>query len=575
VGTPTTTTPTTPTSTFLSGVCGNFDNNPTQSAPVATTGTEWDAMKTAGAKMVRVDASWGEIESATPTSSPTSPYNWTRLDNLMSLATGNSRGMNLLIILDYSHPVFSAHGYEPPIAGTAKTHWDGFVQAIVARYPHAWFEVWNEPDIYGQDASLNWKGFWYPLNEPPSGTNPNPPTRQDPAYPNDPTKTLPVGPKPSEYVDLLVDTAAQIRTVGAFDGKILMGGIAYPSPRNYPPYPYQPVPVNGWIDAVLNDSRNPASLVDALNIHTYTNRGESALVAEQARTFKAVLAAHSLSTKPWYVTETGMIDAYPATNVLGGWLVPYYSNPAYTSGSTNLVPASGEVGGTGWTTNGDQRIQGAANAAAVPTYASTGSDGKPSDFASDPTVLAKRIVPNPAYASIPQGVVSRNSAITTSTYYTVSVYLRSTTPRVLYIASQATLPSEAVAVEVDGTWRRYTVTVKTVAGASARCFEVFGVDNTNAWDIAAPMAVLCDDQGTEGSTLRGTFLATLAAKSVEQKPAAMKRMMQALQTEGAAGAFVFAWRDYGVADKDKWGLANANGSLKAFPAGALTNCLVP
>ncbi len=117
----------------------------------ATLGRDLDVIRDAGAKWVRIDINWAQIQSRGPSS-----YDWDAIDRVVEGAT--SRGMSVLGGILYTP------GWARP-AGTESTYgpdpdqYAAFAERAVAHYSalgvHA-YEVWNEP---------NAKAFWTPAPE--------------------------------------------------------------------------------------------------------------------------------------------------------------------------------------------------------------------------------------------------------------------------------------------------------------------------------------------------------------------------------------------------------------------------
>jgi hypothetical protein len=119
-----------------------------QNEDATTLGKDLDAIGNLGAKWIRIDINWAQIQSGGPSS-----YNWTAIDRVVQGAT--SRGVNVLGVIMYTpnwaRPAGTSATYGPDPAQYA-----AFAKAAAAHYSalgvHA-YEVWNEP---------NTKSFWTP-----------------------------------------------------------------------------------------------------------------------------------------------------------------------------------------------------------------------------------------------------------------------------------------------------------------------------------------------------------------------------------------------------------------------------
>lgn len=138
-------TPTSPTPTMW-GISGN-------SWDVLANGARaLDAAKATGAKIVRVDFDWGQIESTKGT------RNWARWDSFVSGC--NSRGLKVLATLAFTPAWARPSGTSDKAPPTNLADFTAFCQAAVTRYaPQGvhWWEIWNEQNI---------PMFWQPKPDP-------------------------------------------------------------------------------------------------------------------------------------------------------------------------------------------------------------------------------------------------------------------------------------------------------------------------------------------------------------------------------------------------------------------------
>jgi hypothetical protein len=138
--TTTTTTPTTTTANpYGASMPGIAAGGSIQNEDSTDLTTDLNIDQTAGAKWIRIDINWAQIQAGGPTS-----YDWTNIDNVVEGA--EARGMSVLGILVYTpswdRPTGSGANYGPTPASYA-----AFASAAVAHYSalgvHA-YEIWNE-----------------------------------------------------------------------------------------------------------------------------------------------------------------------------------------------------------------------------------------------------------------------------------------------------------------------------------------------------------------------------------------------------------------------------------------------
>jgi hypothetical protein len=127
-----------------------------QNEDAATLARDLDVIAEAGARWVRIDINWAQIQSRGPSS-----YDWGAIDRVVQGAT--ARGMKVLGIIAYTpswaRPAGASHTYGPDPSTYAN-----FAAKAVEHYSamgvHA-YEVWNEP---------NWQNFWTPRPDPAAYT---------------------------------------------------------------------------------------------------------------------------------------------------------------------------------------------------------------------------------------------------------------------------------------------------------------------------------------------------------------------------------------------------------------------
>jgi polysaccharide biosynthesis protein PslG len=148
------TTPSTTTSTAAPPIYGIAAGCCIQWLGQTALGNELDAFNQIGAKWLRFDFDWADIQSAGPTS-----YNWTSYDNVVKAAT--SRGIKVLGMIGYTPSWAQPSGCNsqkcPPANASTYANFAGAAAAHFAPLGvHAW-EIWNEPNV---------SGFWLPKPNP-------------------------------------------------------------------------------------------------------------------------------------------------------------------------------------------------------------------------------------------------------------------------------------------------------------------------------------------------------------------------------------------------------------------------
>jgi hypothetical protein len=131
-------------------MCGISTGGAIQGEDPATLDRDLDTISAVGARWIRVDINWAQIQSAGPTT-----YDWDRLDAVVHGAT--SRGLNVLGIITYTPQWARAPGADSDKAPPADpATYAAFASTAVERYAamgvHS-YEVWNEPNV---------SAFWAP-----------------------------------------------------------------------------------------------------------------------------------------------------------------------------------------------------------------------------------------------------------------------------------------------------------------------------------------------------------------------------------------------------------------------------
>jgi hypothetical protein len=113
---------------------------------------DYEMMKAAGLKWVRIDMTWSETEKQK------GKYDFSAYDHFM--AALGKQGLHALFVLDYGNPLYADAGDKQPFTSRAGTEefrqaYSAWAAAAVSRFAGRGciWEIWNEPD---------WMGFWAP-----------------------------------------------------------------------------------------------------------------------------------------------------------------------------------------------------------------------------------------------------------------------------------------------------------------------------------------------------------------------------------------------------------------------------
>lgn len=130
---------TTLANTFGPSMFGVAAGGAFQNEDPATLAGDLSADRSVGAKWLRIDINWAQIQAAGPTI-----YNWTNIDAVVQGA--ESRGMNVLGVIVYT-PSWDAPAGASATYGPSPASYAAFAAVAVARYSamgvHA-YEIWNE-----------------------------------------------------------------------------------------------------------------------------------------------------------------------------------------------------------------------------------------------------------------------------------------------------------------------------------------------------------------------------------------------------------------------------------------------
>jgi hypothetical protein len=222
-----------------------------------------DDAVTLGARWVRADLAWDDIQPSGPTT-----WRWSKFDRVVAAAT--ARNLTLLPILAYTPAWARPPGSHSDKAGpAAPQQFAAFAKAAVERYAprgvHSW-EIWNEPNIVD---------FWQPA------------------------------PNPAAYVTLTRLTSAAIRSADG-SATVVSGGLA-------------PAPTSDGYMSQLDFLRAFCALggldsVDAIGYHPYSYPvppgyvapwNAWAQIATTSPSFETVLASYGASGKSVWLTEYG------------------------------------------------------------------------------------------------------------------------------------------------------------------------------------------------------------------------------------------------------------------------------
>jgi hypothetical protein len=235
-----------------------------------------DDARAIGARWVRADLSWADVQRNSSTS-----YDWSAFDRVV--AGASARGLKVLPTLAYTPAWARPAGCDSQSCRPARVAtFAAFARAAVDRYAprgvHTW-EIWNEP---------NSRGFWQP------------------------------GPNPDEYTTLL---RASVKAIRALDTEafIVSGGLAAVTTGNGD---ISPIDFLQRV-AALGGTR----LVDAVGYHPYTYPLLPSLVTSFGTpwdridrapvSLQRVLARHGTPSLPFWLTEYGAPTGGPGQSSAG------------------------------------------------------------------------------------------------------------------------------------------------------------------------------------------------------------------------------------------------------------------
>jgi polysaccharide biosynthesis protein PslG len=224
-----------------------------------------------GARLVRRDAVWQEVEPAPPDPlTGRHTYDWTRLDLFVwALAR---HGIRWLPIIDYSAKWAAAVPGDPftPPANTAD--YVAYATAVARRYgragsfwsAHPWlphlpvtrYEVWNEPNSHR---------FWRPQ-----------------------------GGAPERYAELYAATRAGIRSADPY-ARVIVGGLALGNQGVLSEHEF--------VDRMYRHRPDLRGNVDAFALHPYAPTVEA--IHARIKGFRDTLMRHGAGAVPLEITEVG------------------------------------------------------------------------------------------------------------------------------------------------------------------------------------------------------------------------------------------------------------------------------
>ena len=312
-----------------------------QSEDPATLGRDLDVIRDAGAKWVRIDINWAQIQSRGPSS-----YDWDAIDRVVEGAT--SRGMSVLGGILYTP------GWARP-AGTESTYrpdpdqYAAFAERAVAHYSalgvHT-YEVWNEP---------NAKAFWTPAPDVGDYT-----ALLKAAYPAikaaDPRATVVSGstaPAPAEGADMT--PVRFLRGIYAAGGGDSFDAVGH-HPYCWPAYPgdqedwsawYQMYGTNPSLRSVMVDNGDAAKQIWATEFGAPTDGPAGSHVSEDTQA-KMLSRAYSVwSRYDWagplfaYQGRDYGTDTSTRENFFGLLRADWSPKPAYDAYRSAVATATG------------------------------------------------------------------------------------------------------------------------------------------------------------------------------------------------------------------------------------------
>lgn len=223
-------------------------------------GAALDEAVDVGARWVRADLPWGDVQPSSP-----DQYRWSRFDRVVAAAA--KRHLTLLPILAYTPPWARQPGCTSDKCRPADPAvFAAFAAAAAARYApsgiHTW-EIWNEP---------NTRDFWKPR------------------------------PAPAAYTMLLRATSRALRHEDP-SAQVILGGLAAAHSQGGSLSPAD------FLAAV--SARGGNRLVDAVGYHPYTypylasDRTPWGTPWEDISGLESVLSAHGTPGMPVWITEYG------------------------------------------------------------------------------------------------------------------------------------------------------------------------------------------------------------------------------------------------------------------------------
>jgi hypothetical protein len=333
-----------------------------QNQDVTTLGRDLDTMAAVGARWVRIDINWAQVQAGGPSS-----YNWAPIDRVVQGA--NARGLKVLGIIAYTpgwaRPSGTSSKYGPDPATYA-----AFAAEAVEHYSamgvHA-YEVWNEPNIVG---------FWQPKPSPSAYTQ-----LLRAAYPAikaaDPQATvLTGGTSPAVSDGTNVAPVAFVQGIYANGGRGYFDAVSH-HPYTWPAFPgdtqawnpwYQMTGANPSIRSVMGANGDSAKKVWATEYGAPTNGPSSSSPVSEATQAEMITRAYALwETYDWagplfvYQHRDQGTSTSTRENFFGLVRTDYSQKPAYAayqSAVNNLGSGGGGGGGTTVDVNGKGRGKG-------------------------------------------------------------------------------------------------------------------------------------------------------------------------------------------------------------------------
>ncbi len=229
---------------------------------------------------IRTRIWWSWVE---PTNTTPANYNWSKVDNVLSLARADSGNLNLIVTVDYA-PSWAAPISHGTLYSDKHGEFAEFMTALVERYDGDGLD-----DAPGSPVVLYWEMY----NEPDGGS-----TGWNPSW----------GEDGDEYALMLKAIYPAVKAANP-NAKVVFGGLAHDW------FTEQGGPfVRSFLDDVLADGGG--DYFDVMNFHVYPSfalgwGSQGPGVKEKAAALRTILAENGFD-KPFVITEAGWtVDGIP------------------------------------------------------------------------------------------------------------------------------------------------------------------------------------------------------------------------------------------------------------------------